>query len=107
MIINIKSIIYINDYLTSDMEDRQIIEEIEKMDVTARNKEQMEIDVIIGTSDRMMMSEDNSLRQSVNLGKMNKDVLSTCNRCTHLNNMTTNKSVFCRECGSLLTDRHY
>lgn len=74
---------------------------------SARLKEDYEIGVIIGVSDRMMRSEDNSFKRSVELGRINRDVLSTCNKCQHENNMTLNKSTFCTECGSLLTDRHY
>lgn len=74
---------------------------------SARLREEHEIGVIIGTSDRMMLSEDNSFKRSVELGRVRRDVMSTCNKCQHENNMTERKSTFCAECGSFLTDRHY
>lgn len=72
-----------------------------------RMKEEYEIGVIIGTCDRIEKSEENSFKRSVELGKVRGVVYSTCNRCHRENNMTTNKSIFCSECGTLLTDRHY
>ena len=77
--------------------------------LTARQKENHEISVILGTSDRMMDKENNSLRRSIELGKMNNTVKGTCNnpRCNHVNDLTKNKSVYCTECGMLITNRYY
>ncbi len=78
------------------------------MDVhSARLKEEHEIDVIIGTNDRMLRSEDNSFKRSIELERVRRVVWSTCDKCQHENNMTLNKSTFCSKCGTLLTDRHY
>ncbi len=107
--------IYINqdnasDGLKSQMGDAE--QEVIRMEegvieATARQREEMEISVIIGTNNRMERSEENSFKRSVELGKVRGVVYSTCNQCQHENNMTLNKSTFCSQCGTLLTDRHY
>lgn len=74
---------------------------------SARLQEEMEIGVIIGTRERMARKEDNSFRKSINFGKVTSTILSDCNRCGHENNLTKSKSVFCSECGALLTNRRY
>jgi len=74
---------------------------------SARTIEESEINVLLGESDRMNESENNSFKRSVELGKINSDIMSTCNHCKKENNLTRNKSTFCRGCGALLTNRHY
>jgi len=75
-----------------------------------RQREDYEIDVIIGAKHRELKREEKALRFHVdNRSLKNQDILSTCNnpKCRHDNNITKNRSVFCVECGTFLTDRHY
>ena len=83
------------------------MEAIDMDEATARQREDYEISVIIGTNDRIERSEDNSFKRSVELERVRRDVMSSCDKCQHENNMTKCKSTFCTECGTLLTDRHY
>ena len=74
-----------------------------------RQREDYEVSVIIGASDRMLRKEDRSLGKRVNMRVVKGPIFSTCNnpKCRTVNNLTKNKSTFCSECGTLLTDRHY
>lgn len=75
--------------------------------MSARMREDYEVSVIIGANDRMLRKEERSLGKRIDMRVVKGPIYSTCNRCHHENNMTANKSTFCSECGTLLTDRHY
>jgi len=87
--------------LTADQQEQERI--------LSRQREDYEVSVIIGTNMNRNDHESNSLKRSIELGKISNTILSTCNnpKCEHENNMTENKSVYCEMCGMLLTNRHY
>ena len=69
--------------------------------------ESKEVDLgLLLTPDEDLEKEDRCFRKSVKYGKIEGDILSTCNFCNTENNLTENKSTFCQKCGMLLTERH-
>ena len=79
----------------------------------SRKREDYQIDVIIGANQRSLKAEDRALRLHLDCGSLKRgnghDILSLCDnpKCRHDNNITKNRSIYCGQCGSLLTDRHY
>ena len=68
--------------------------------------EQVDLGLLL-TADSELEREERCFRKSVNFGKIDRDIMSECRHCHTVNNMTENKSTFCEDCGSLLTDRHF
>jgi len=78
-----------------------------------KRREDYQIDVIIGANQRSIKAEDRALRLHLDCKALKRgpghDIMATCDnpKCRHDNNITKNRSTFCIECGTLLTDRHY